>query len=107
MNLDEGTLTAARQPPGVRNDQGDPEQPPDIGQALLRFNADTRVWKGTQRADLAALSSGDLLLVNRMGDRPGRPARCTDVWIGAETDKPLPNARPAKSAASPTKGPSP
>ena len=107
VNRDEGRLTAARQPPGVRNDQGDPEQPPDVGQALLRFNADTRVWKGTQRADLAALSVGDLLLVNRTGDRPGRPARCTDVWIGAETDKPLPNARPTKSAASPPKGPSP
>ena len=107
VNRDEGTLTAARQPPGVRNDQGDPEQPPDIGRALLRFNADTRVWKGGQRADLAALSVGDLLLVNRTGDRSGRPARCTDVWIGAETDKPLPNARPRKPVSSPPKGASP
>ena len=105
LNRDEGTLIAARQPPGVRNDQGDPEQPPDIGRALLRFGPNTRVWKGDKRADLAALSVGDLLLINQTGDRPNRPAHCTDVWIGADVKKPLPNVRPAQRASSPPKGP--
>lgn len=104
LNRDDGTLIAARQPPGVRNDQGDPEQPPDIGRALLRTSSDTRIWKGDKVVDFAALAIGDLLLVNRTGDRRGDPSRCTDIWIGTETHKQFTNIRPKKSASSLPKG---
>ena len=104
VNRGDGTLTAARQPPGVQNDQGDPEQPPDIGRALLRTGPDTRFWKGDKRIALADLAAGDLLLVNRTGDRPGRPSRCTDVWVGAEAHKQLPNIRRKKPAPPLPKG---
>lgn len=104
VNRGDGTLTAARQPPGVKNDQGDPEQPPDIGRALLRTGPATRFWKGDKRIALADLAAGDRLLVDRTGDRPGRPSRCTDVWVGAEAHKKLPNIRRKKSAPPPTKG---
>jgi hypothetical protein len=98
LNLADGTLIAARQPPGVKNDQGDPEQPPDIGRALLRVGPDTRVWKGDKPVALAALAVGDLLLVNRTGDRPSHLSRCMDIWIGADTHKLFTNPRPKKPA---------
>ncbi|WP_020473538.1 hypothetical protein [Zavarzinella formosa] len=85
--LDSGKIYAARQPPGVKNDQGDPEQPPDIGRAELRFNPETRFWKGDRQVTAGDLAVGDLLLVNVTGERPGHPSRCTDVWIGADTHK--------------------
>lgn len=104
LNREAGTLTAARQPPAIRNDQGDPEQPPDIGRALLRIDPSTRVWKRDRSVGLAALSVGDLLLVDRTGDRPRRPSRCTDVWVGPDTHKQLTTLRPRKSSSSVPKG---
>ena len=104
LDKGDGTMTAARQPAGVKNDQGDPEQPPDIGRALLRTGTDTRVWKGTKRVGLTDLAVGDLLLVDRTGDRPGHPSRCTDIWIGAEAHAKLPNVRPKKPAPPLPKG---
>jgi hypothetical protein len=86
-DLPAGKLHAARQPPGVKNDQGDPEQPPDIGRAELRFGPDTRFWKGDRRVRAEALAAGDLLLVNVTGERPGHPSLCTDVWAGADTHR--------------------
>ena len=104
LNRDGGTLTAARQPPGVQNDQGDPEQPPDVGRALLRTGPETRFWKGSKRVGLSEVAVGDHLLVDRTGDRAARPARCTDVWIGAEAHKQLPNIRPKKPTSTLPKG---
>ena len=86
-NFDAGKLYAARQPPAVNNDQGDPEQPPDIGRAELRIGPDTRFWKKNRRVAAGDLAVGDLLLVNVTGERPGHPSRCTDVWVGADTHK--------------------
>ena len=71
----------------MRNDQGDAEQPPDIGRAELRIGAETRFWKGDKRVAAGDLAVGDLLLVNVTGEQPGGPSRCTDVWIGAEAHK--------------------
>lgn len=87
LNLDAGKLNVARQPPAVKNDQGDREQPPDIGRAELRIGSETRFWKGDQRVAAGDLAVGDLLLVNVTGERPGHPTRCTDVWIGTDTHK--------------------
>ena len=91
-----GTLTAARQPPAVRNDQGDPEQPPDTGRAELRVDAGTRVWKAGRWGTPGDLAVGDRLLVNRGGERPGHPSACTHVWA---------NAAPLKLAAAPASTP--
>ncbi|OWK45449.1 hypothetical protein [Fimbriiglobus ruber] len=99
LNLAAGHLIAPRQPPGVKNDQGDPEQPPDVGRALLRVDANTRVWKGDKPVKLTNLAVGDLLLVNRTGERAGQPSRCADVWVGAETHKQFTDPQRRKAAA--------
>ena len=87
LKLEAGILEAARQPPAVKNDQGDPEQPPDIGRAELRISPDTRIWKLHKRLAASDLAVGDLLLVNVTGERPDHPSRCTDVWVGTDTHK--------------------
>jgi hypothetical protein len=92
-----GVLIAARQPPGVKNDQGDPEQPPDVGRALLRVGPDTRLWMADKPVALTTLAVGDLLLVNRTGDRPGQLSRCTHIWVGVDTHKQFTVPRPKKS----------
>ncbi len=93
-----GSLTAARQPPAVQNDQGDPEQPPDTGRAELRLDANTRVWKAGRWGTAADLAVGDRLLVNRGGERPGHPSACTQVWANADPLKlaPAPIDPPVK-----------
>ncbi len=85
--LGEGKLLVARQLPEVKNYNGDMERPPDIARAELRVSAETRVWKGTQQLKLAELAIGDVLLVNLTSEQPGKPSRCTDIWVGAETHK--------------------
>jgi len=85
--LAEGQLHVARRIPEVKNYNGDMEQPPDIGRTALRVDRTTRVWKGDTRAELADLAVGDLLLVNVTDDQAGAPARCMDVWIGAEAQQ--------------------
>lgn len=87
LRLDVGKLHVARQPPAVKNDQGDTEQPPDIGRAELRIGPETRFWKGNQKSSASDLAVADLLLVNLTGEWPGHPAQCTDVWIGLDTHK--------------------
>ncbi len=87
LHLDEGKLRVARQIPPVKNYNGDLEQPPDIGRAELRINAETRVWKGDQQVKLADLAVGDALLVNLISEQAGRPGHCSDVWVGTETHK--------------------
>jgi hypothetical protein len=98
LDLDGGKVYAARQPPGVKNTQGDSEQPPDIGRAELRVGPDTRVWKGDRQVPLPTLAVGDLLLVSRSGERPRRPAACTDIWVGAETHKQFTTPKPRPPA---------
>ena len=87
LKLNEGKLHVARQIPKVENSQGDLEQPPDIGAAVLLVSADTRVWKGDKQVSLSDLARGDALLINLTSEQPGSPSQCTDLWVGAETHK--------------------
>jgi hypothetical protein len=77
----EGKLRVARQIPRVINYNSELEQPPDIGQSELRLDPATQVWRGTTPATLAEMKVGDALLVNLTSEQPGRPSRCTEVWI--------------------------
>jgi hypothetical protein len=86
-NLDTGILTVARQIPEVKNYNGDMEQPPDIGRTQLRITPDTRIWKGNGLVRAADLSVGDSLLINVTSEQAGDPSHCTDVWVGAETQR--------------------
>jgi hypothetical protein len=45
------------------------------------------VWKLDQRAELTNLAIGDLLQINTTAELPGKPATCTDLWIGEDTIK--------------------
>jgi hypothetical protein len=87
LKLDEGKLHVARQIPEVKNYNGDMERPNDIGRAELRVNAETRVWKGAQQLKLSDLAVGDSLVVDLTSEQPGSPSRCTDIWVGDETQK--------------------
>jgi hypothetical protein len=87
LKLAEGKLLVAQQLPEVKDYNGDMQRPPDIGHCELRVTDATRVWKGEQQVKLSDLAVGDALLVNLSGEQNGTPARCTDIWIGAETHK--------------------
>ena len=87
LRLAENKLRVARQIPEVKNYNGDMERPPDYGRNELRVNDETRVWKGEQQVKLGDLAVGDILLVNLSSEQTGAPARCTDIWIGADTHK--------------------
>ncbi|HEY3787285.1 MAG TPA: hypothetical protein VGL71_00465 [Urbifossiella sp.] len=87
LNLGSGKLHVARQPPGIKNDQGDPEQPPDIGRSELRIGPQTRLWKSNQQVPAKSLAIGDLLLINVAGEWRGHPSVCTEIWVGAATHK--------------------
>ena len=87
LKLGEGKLHVARQIPETKNYNGDMERIPDIGRAELLVNADTRVWKNGKQAKLVDLAVDDALLVNLTSEQPGKPAHCTDIWVGAETHK--------------------
>jgi hypothetical protein len=63
----------------------DPKQKRDVGQATLRVNERTRVWKADGLVKLSDLSVGDELLVNRAGSTETVPGRCTDIWVGVTT----------------------
>ena len=56
-----------------------------MGQATLRVNDRTRVWKADGPVKLGDLSVGDELLVNRAGSTETVPGRCTDIWVGVTT----------------------
>jgi hypothetical protein len=43
----------------------------------------TRVWRGDQQVKLDELAAGDELLFKPAG----QPARCSDIWVGADTHK--------------------
>ena len=73
--------------PEVKNYNGDMERPQPIGHSVLRVTKDTRAWKLDKPVALADLAVGDLMLINSTAELPGRPAECTDLWIGEDTIK--------------------
>jgi len=99
LKLGEGKLHVARQIPETKNYNGDMERIPDIGRAELRVAADTRVWKGGGQAKLDELTVGDALLVNLTGELPGKPAHCTDIWVGVDTHKSVSEEQAKKGKA--------
>jgi len=87
LKLGEGRLDVARQIPDTKNYNGDMERIPDIGRAELLVTPETRVWKNGKQAKPDDLAVGDALLVNLTGEQPSRPAHCTDIWVGAESQR--------------------
>jgi hypothetical protein len=87
LKLGAGKLHVARQIPDTKNYNGDFERIPDIGRAELLVTPETRVWKAGKPAKLEDLAVDDALLVNLTGELPGKPAHCTDIWAGEETQK--------------------
>lgn len=80
-------LHVAWQLPLVKDYNGDMQRPQDSGRSLLRVNAETRVWKGDSPIKPADLRVDDVLLVNLTAELPGKPSRCSDIWVGADTHK--------------------
>jgi len=87
LKLGEGKLHVTSRIPQVKDYNGDIQQPPDIARAELLVDTSTRVWKGDKQVKLSEIAVGDALLVNVSGESPGKPSRCTEIWIGAETHR--------------------
>jgi len=79
LNLDSHKVLVAKQKNG--------EHPEDVGRNELIVDEHTRVWKGEQQVALKDLALGDTILVELTGSAAQHPRRCTDIWIGAETQK--------------------
>ena len=100
LNLPEGRLEVARRlPPRKQPRLSGYDQPPDIGHAWLIVTPETRVWKGTQQVSLTDLSVGDELFANRTGETATELARCTDLWVGLDTQKNATEAQRKKHEA--------
>lgn len=87
LHLSDNRIDVSWMLPEVKDYNGDMQRPQPFGHSMLRVTKDTRVWKLDQRAELSALKPGDLLQVNTTAELPGKPATCTDVWVGEETIK--------------------
>jgi hypothetical protein len=102
LRLDEGKIRVAWQLPEVKDYNGDMQRPKDIGHSELRVSDATRIWKGEQQIKPSELAVGDALLFNLTSEQAGRPARCTDIWVGEATHKTVTELR-AKAAKKPKK----
>lgn len=87
LQLAAGKILVAHQIPEVKDYNGDMKRPPDIGRSELRIVPETRVWKGAETVKLSDIAIGDALLFNLTAELPGKPAYCTDIWIGEDTHK--------------------
>lgn len=59
----------------------------DLGKKELIVTANTRVWRNGARVKLGDLKPGDDLLFNLTGKTAADPGRCTDLWIGTDTQQ--------------------
>jgi hypothetical protein len=87
LHLNESRIDVSWMLPEVKDYNGDMQRPQPFGHSILRVSKDTRVWKFDQRAELTNLAIGDLLQINTTAELPGKPATCTDLWIGEDTIK--------------------
>lgn len=87
LHLNENRIDVSWMLPEVKDYNGDMQRPQPFGHSLLRVTKDTRVWKLDQRAELTNLAVGDMLQINTTAELPGKPATCTDLWIGEDTIK--------------------
>lgn len=79
LKLAEGKLLTTRQKLS--------EGKADLGRKELVVNDSVRIWKGNRQIKLSDLSVGDSLLFNLTGKTATSPGHCTDIWVGAETQK--------------------
>ncbi len=87
VHLDGRRIEVSWMLPEVKDYNGDMQRPQPIGRSVLRVTDDTRVLKLDARTELSALAVGDFVQVNTTAELPGKPATCTDVWIGDATIK--------------------
>jgi hypothetical protein len=80
-------LVVARQLERITNYKNEEVRPPNVSRSLLAIDAQTCIWKGDQRIQLADLAVGDELLADLGGRSPTSDGRCTDLWLGAEACK--------------------
>ncbi len=66
--------------------QSVPRNELNLGNEQWLVDSRTRIWKGDKQIPLADMAVGDALLVNFTGGQE-KPRPCSDIWIGAETQK--------------------
>lgn len=96
IRADKGELRVAWQIPEGKDYNGDMKRPPDIARSEIRISKDTRLWKGEKRVEAVDLAVGDTILASMTGEQTGKPALCTDVWIGEDTHKAITEAQKKK-----------
>ncbi len=85
VQLGEGKIFLASQLAHIKNDKDDLFRPPDVARGEFAIDGQTRVWKGDTQLAIADVAVGDELLVNLTGETPTARSRCTDIWVGVET----------------------
>jgi hypothetical protein len=81
-----GRLYVARQIPKVKDYNGDMQRTPDFGACELLVDGRTQVTRDGVTTALSDLKTGDMLLVNRTAELPGRPSICTEIRVSADDD---------------------
>ncbi|MBL9142529.1 MAG: hypothetical protein JNM99_02505 [Verrucomicrobiaceae bacterium] len=94
-----GRMQVSWQLPEVKNYNGDMERPPSFARSLLILTDTTKIWRMDKALKITDLKRGDLILVNVSAELPGKPSRCTEVWVGSESAKAATDAQAAKHKA--------
>lgn len=82
-----GRMQVSWQLPEVKNYNGDMERPPGFARSLLLLTDETKIWKASGTCPKTDLKAGDMILVNMSAELPGKPSRCTEIWVGTESAK--------------------
>ncbi len=96
---DTGRMQVSWQLPEVKNYNGDMERPPCFAHSLLVLTNATKIWGVHKALKISDLKTGDLILVNVSAELPGKPSRCTEVWVGSESAKAATDDQTAKHKA--------
>ena len=75
-----------------------PKKQLDLGKHELLVTKETRVWKLGKQITLQDLAPGDCLIPNLSGHHGTSPGRCTDIWVGEETQRQATAAQSVKHA---------
>lgn len=94
-----GRMHVSWQLPEVKNYNGDMERPPSFARSLLILTDTTQIWRMSKALEITDLKRGDLILANVSAELPGKPSRCTEVWVGSESAKAATDAQAAKHKA--------
>ena len=72
---------------------------PEESKGELLVDDQVRIWKGGKTIALADLAPGDELIVSASGSQPQSPSRCTDIYVGRDTQAQVSDEQRKRRAA--------